>query len=93
MSFQSPVSKNLVIEEDKSSSYDKDKIIIKEGESAECVPTVVGTSSIQPPIISIDLDNDNSVFVGVSDSPPPQRENFHEEHVGINFDVVNTIAK
>ena len=87
------MSENVTIEKEKSSSSDKDKIIIEEGESVEHVPAAARTSSDQPPIISIDSKNKDSASVGVSDSPPPQREKFHDEDVGINFDVVNIVAE
>ena len=86
------MSKNVAIKKEQSSS-DKDKIMIEEGESVEHVPIVARTSFVQPPIISMYSDKDDSVSVGVSNSPPPKRENFHEEDVGINFDVVNTGSK
>ena len=88
--------KNVNIEKEKSFS-DDNNIIIEDGsneESAEHMPIEVGTSSIQPPIISIDLDNDDSVFVGVSDSPPiVQMGKFHEKDIGINLDVVYTVVE
>ena len=86
----------VTIEKDKS-SFDQDKIIIEDDsneESAKHMPTILGTSFAQPPIISIDSDNDDSASIKVSNSPPIlQKGKFHEKDIGINLDVVNTILE
>ena len=62
---------NVIVEKEKP-SFDKDKIIIEDDSNEESVkhmPTVVGTSSVCPPTISIDSDSDDSISVRVLESP------------------------
>ena len=96
MSFKSNVSENVIVEIEKP-SLDEDKIIIEyysNEESAKHMPTVAGTSSIQPTIISIDLDSDDGVSIRVLVSPPiHQRGKFYEKDIGINLSMVNTVAE
>ena len=94
VSFQSHVSKNVIVEIEQPSP-DEDKIIIEDDsneENAKCMPATVVTSSIKPPIVSIDSHSDYSVSIGVSKSPPiHQRGKFHEKDIGINLIIVNIV--
>ena len=60
----------------------------------KCISTVVGISSVKPPIVSIDLDSEDSVSIGILESPPiQQRGNIFEKDIEINLDIVNNVAK
>ena len=86
---------NIKIEQPSPSG--SDKIIIEDDSSEEneaCKSVKVGTSSIKPPIVSVDSDSDERISVCVPKSPSIHiRGKFYEKNVEINLSIVNDVVE